>query len=931
MGGLSARMWALRAALRLARRDAWRNKGRSALIAIMVALPVLAASTVSVLYRSEDRDPQDIVQLTLGDQAQASLSVGLGAAIEQSPDGQDMGSTASEPSTRPKELTLEEFQNQAQALISDRDQIIVSKYSFSNRGIRFNDGLLNANVRELDYAASGLGGLIIQVTGRAPKQDGEVVVSQKLAKYRGIKDGDQLTFAASRESKPKTLDVVGVVRGLSLIGESTVIGPVGSLIPTDKASVASGYVEQNLLVVGPDPVTWDQVLDLNQIGSTVLSRSVVKDPPSADRIPYREGDYGDSGLGTAIGIGAVVIGLVLLQIALLAGPAIAVGARRNQRSLAIMVSAGAEQRHLRAVVLATTGVIGLVSCLVAAALGGALGAVAVLVLRSRFDQQFVRVDLRPLDLLGFALVGGLTALAAALIPARQASRLDVVAALTGRRGQAPPRLRVPLVGLVVAVAGVGLAYFGSQQRQALVTVAGLAMTEIGLVAAAGAIVALAARLAVRLPFAPRFALRDAARQRGRTAPAVAAVLAAIAGGTAALTYISSQSLHDEQTYTPMAALGVVMVSGDEDAVPSDFEAIQGALRRTLPITQVAAYYGPPHGNDGSGTYLGLTPPPQNLCPLSDGTMKALSSEAEMARIQRTDPRCMDAQQEFATMSFQGNDMFDDGTALTIVTGTDDPADTNALKSGKVLVSDPLMMWPDGTVHVEVDRESATTDSEESDDPPATITLPARLSTRTPKLNSPVYPLSAAKALGVTVKPSGLFATTSRMPTSAEEDKAAAAVADTAGGGYLSVERGYQDNYAIGLLALVVASAIVTLGGTFTAVGLAAAEGRADVATLAAVGASPGVRRRLAASQAGVIAGLGGVLGVASGIMAGWILVRLQQNELGVNSIAPTDERWSLELPWTYLLATGLGVPMLAVLIGFLSTRSRLPLVRRLGQ
>jgi putative ABC transport system permease protein len=172
-----------------------------------------------------------------------------------------------------------------------------------------------------------------------------------------------------------------------------------------------------------------------------------------------------------------------------------------------------------------------------------------------------------------------------------------------------------------------------------------------------------------------------------------------------------------------------------------------------------------------------------------------------------------------------------------------------------------------------------------------------------------------------------------MPTSAEEDQALAAVQETANV-YLQLERGYQNDYAIGLLALVVAAGIVTLGGTFTAVGLAAAEGRADVATLAAVGASPGVRRRLAASQAGVIAGLGGVLGVASGVLAGWMLVRMQVDQVGGSvtyGSVPLGDRWSLDLPWSYLLITGFGMPLLAVLIGFLTTRSRLPLVRRLGQ
>ncbi len=933
MGGLMARIWALRAALRLARRDAWRNKGRSALIAVMIALPVLAASTVSVIYRSDEKDPQDYVQMTLGDQAQASLSFGSGEAIEQSPDGQDWTSV-SQVDGDSKPPTLEQFRDQAEGMISTRDRVVVNRLVYANRGIRFRDRLLSTRIREFDYAATGVGGVISQVSGRPPKQDGEVVVSQELFEDKGIRVGDRLTFTASRESEPKALEVVGVVRGPSMIGKPWLIGPVGSLLPSNMSTGNSRWeglsVEESLLVVGPDPVTWDQVLDLNQIGVAVLSRSVVENPPPADRVPFRGFDYG-GGLGSTstIGIAVVVIGLVLLQIALLAGPAIAVGARRNQRSLAIMVSAGAEKRHLRAVVLATNGVIGLVSSLIAAVAGAGLGAVTVLVLRERFGQQFVRVDIHLLDLLGLALVGGLTALAAALIPARQAARLDVVAALTGRRGQVPPRLRVPLAGLLVATIGVVLAYLGSEKRHELVTVAGLALTEIGLVAAAGAIVALAARLAVRLPFAPRFALRDAARQRGRTAPAVAAVLAAIAGGTTALTYLSSERLHDEHAYTPSSAHGVVTVTGQEDFTTADLGAVEAALHQSMPIGEVAAYYALKPPKDDTEIYLSLKRSLQNQCPLE--SQQTELSQAVIERLRNTDPRCKIFSDEPGTLRFSDNNPFDDGTALAMLTGTVVPADADALKSGRVLVFDPLQMWPDGTVRVEVHQEPAIGDSESAT---TTVTLPARLSTRTPKLFDPVYPISAAKALGVSLRPGGLFASTSRMPTPAEEDRALAAVRDTADAN-LSVERGYQGNSsAIVLLALVVAAGIVTLGGTFTAVGLAAAEGRADVATLAAVGASPGVRRRLAASQAGVIAGLGGILGVASGVLAGWILVRMQQNQVNgitYNSSGELGGRWSLDLPWTYLLVFGLGVPLLAVLIGFLTTRSRLPLVRRLGQ
>jgi putative ABC transport system permease protein len=155
---------------------------------------------------------------------------------------------------------------------------------------------------------------------------------------------------------------------------------------------------------------------------------------------------------------------------------------------------------------------------------------------------------------------------------------------------------------------------------------------------------------------------------------------------------------------------------------------------------------------------------------------------------------------------------------------------------------------------------------------------------------------------------------------------------------IQVERGYQGQIPVGLLALVIATTVIALGGTFTAVGLAAAEGKTDVATLAAIGASPAVRRRLASAHAAVITLLGSGLGLLTGLLAGWALVRLHQRPdrpsppggLPAYMVRYFDG-WPFTIPWSTVALVVLGVPLLATGIGFLTTRSRLPLVRRVGQ
>ena len=100
-------MGALRAAVRVARRDAWRNRGRSALIGTMIALPVLAASTLSVVYRTDQLEARDIVAVNLGDEAQARITYTAGTQVEQSPDGQSAmsdGTSVTGPPTSEAEV-----------------------------------------------------------------------------------------------------------------------------------------------------------------------------------------------------------------------------------------------------------------------------------------------------------------------------------------------------------------------------------------------------------------------------------------------------------------------------------------------------------------------------------------------------------------------------------------------------------------------------------------------------------------------------------------------------------------------------------------------------------------------------------------------------------------------------------------------------------
>src|SRR5262249_55050165 len=133
--------------------------------------------------------------------------------------------------------------------------------------------------------------------------------------------------------------------------------------------------------------------------------------------------------------------------------------------------------------------------------------------------------------------------------------------------------------------------------------------------------------------------------------------------------------------------------------------------------------------------------------------------------------------------------------------------------------------------------------------------------------------ATAHSLGLSARPLAALITTSREPTVAEQDRLQAAL----GRAYdVVVEPRPQPNTA-SLVVLAAVAAVITLAAAASAPGLAAADGRADLATLAAVGAAPRLRRALSLSQSGVIAGLGSLVGTAAGLGASMaVLAALNQ-------------------------------------------------------
>ncbi|NYE00381.1 putative ABC transport system permease protein [Kineosphaera limosa] len=145
---------------------------------------------------------------------------------------------------------------------------------------------------------------------------------------------------------------------------------------------------------------------------------------------------------------------------------------------------------------------------------------------------------------------------------------------------------------------------------------------------------------------------------------------------------------------------------------------------------------------------------------------------------------------------------------------------------------------------------------------------------------------------------------------------------------IPVERGYQSPLRAWLFVAFLSVALLTLLATSTTTALSMGEARRDLATLAAVGAPAGVRRRLAAAQAGMLALIGTVLGLVVGSVPGalWAWAVTHRPAYSSSQVGPGF----VVVPWLLFAAALVLVPLLAAALSALFVKGRPDLTRRLA-
>jgi len=875
--------------LRIARRTTRRSLGRTLLVAALIGLPVLGATWIGIIEKSSSPTGEVLAGVLIG-RADARLDVSPYRAFGKMDDRPRAEMAEQMPAPGAEEMVRDPYTFDPRPLLPAGTQVARALTEIGGVDIRGPQSTSSVRLVTGDGRSELTKGTFRLDGGSMPAKTDEVAVSPSLAEYLGIRDGDTVRPGSKLvTSAEKVFTVVGIARTLNGPGARTIFAMPDSSLAKPDRSVFAHY-----LVDLPDSAQPDALSDqLNGQGMTLLPRANIVDPPPS---PY---DYSSTDAG-ASAVMALIIGFGILEIVLLAGTAFAVGARRQTRELGLITAAGGTPRDVRRVVLLQ----GLFAGVVGAG-GGVLLAFGLTLAGKPWWERmnstlFTAWQIPWLNIVVIALLGLFAGLAAAVIPAISAGRQAPLAALAGRFTVTTGKTRIRRPALVLLVLGIACTILGSSliatafaeakrvpieegMYQPSVTPTGpIALVLIGITSVIAALVwmlpslvAKVAGIARMLPLSGRLALRDAARHRHRTGPATAAIMMAVAATAAVAFAISNSIAADAEDYTPAAPEGYGTVrfgAGSPDSPPYAPITVQkvSGLLPTRHTYEFGVINLPSAKSNGSYTPALMTVPP----PGTEGVINA--------HLMVVDPEYVARFEGFG------------------------PKAAAELRAGKIVLPQQKLLA--GSI-IKLSRDDDYEAKSAFSHPATFVSTPPDVGQlRTAALIS----TEAARKLGNIQVLEAQYELT-RAPTGDE----LAAVSRLLGHDEaLQIERGYESPARLWLIGLLGAATVVTLLGVAISVSLSAAEGRADLATLAAVGAPPRRRRNLAAAQAWVLGQLGCLLGVGVGALYGYTAHAAFGSP-------------HFMVPWQEIGGIIVAVPLFAGLLAWLLTRSRLPMVSRM--
>lgn len=929
--GIRAHARRSRVAVRLAQRQVRRTWASSLLIVALVALPIAAMAGAAVYVASLLATPQERVTAELGRMQAWVQAVGVpDAGMWQNPEdpwwnGYPFDSDGN-PTTPEGEVATDPFD----ALPAGTETIAVSTGTVR---METATGVGRINALAGDIADPRFEGRYWVTDGRAPRNDREVLVTASALGRFGVTLGGEVHSLDTDED----YTVVGTFRSAGYDGAGDAI----AFADADTLGTTTWFLPAHAL-------SWADVQELNDGGVVAFSREVVLDPPPFEQPDGTTGSTREQqnvtamlSLLAALGVGGVAAAYVVVM---LAGAAFAVSARRQQRSLAIAASVGADAKDLRRVIRLQGATLGLVGGAVGILLGVALAALVFWIASMTPQTPFAGFHV-PWWVLVLILVFAVgVGTASALMPARTVAKTDALSALRGVRKPQTVRASRPIWGSIMLIVGVAITVLSGIAAAAVTAagttaiawdsplrwlptvgiIAGPIIAQLGIILSGRWLLHLASGAMSHGGVSARVASRDAVANASRTVPAFAAIGATVFVGVFAAAFGSMATGQTARNWTYEAPVGGVWVQAyptkaegvDPAAVAGGVAAARkiltdaGATATTTASQQQTRYYespeevpagtfvavalrneddllGPAEGYGFSGQYGD----PRNNIIVTDAAGVELSTGLTLTSAQR--------------------DTLDDGGALAF--------DDRYVTDGEITVASWTQeQWIFGGAPSNIFR-----DDPDVVDPQWKKSLPATV------VSSPIapYPVviapATARELGLEVVPvrvDGDFP----GPVGVAELDAMRGEAEVAGTEDVDLWVTQQDappGTAAWLVPLLAAVSVLVLGASAVALGLARFERRPDDATLAALGGTASVRRRIGFWQGPLIAGFGTFAGAVAGILPAigfWLSSRG----------APQGELSLADIPWLLLVVLAVALPLGIALVSWLIPPRKPDLTRR---
>jgi putative ABC transport system permease protein len=681
------------------------------------------------------------------------------------------------------------------------------------------------------------GPMLALVQGRYPSGAGQVAVTRGVAQNLQVHVGSVLSLPGHHQR------VTGIVENPGDLEDQFALVPLA----------AAGPAQEITVLLDASPAAFSAFRDTFH-----------------GQLAWQARGANTQGAVAAGALGAITVLMVLVS--LVAAAAFAVIAARRQRQFGMLSAIGATRKQLRMAMVATGALVGIIAAVVGAVIGLAAWFAAAPHLEAFAGHRIDRFAV-PLYLVVLAmLLAILTAAGAAWWPARAASRVPVVNALSARPLKPRPARRTAIVAVLLIVLAVACLALANQASGPLIIFGALAMA-LGVSCISPLCIRVLTAAGRRAPVAVRLALRDLARYQARSAAALAAI---------------------------SLALGIAV------AIMISLAATTNAANAgNLPDNQMQIWIGQPGDNQ-------LVPirAPAELSALAAAVHRIARSLDGAAVIP------LDMPVNPASKPQPGGQQ----PVVSLNAPVDQAAGRNGVyRSVALYVATPAVLHLLGINPATIDPATNVLTVQAGGQNVLTTITTITDATNVQRIHVPDYgsePTSLITVIGLrhehwTQIQSGWMVESAR-PLQAAQIGAAREAAAKAG---LVIEsRNTQALLATIRTVATAAGALIALGVLAMTVGLIRAEAAGDVRTLTAIGAVRTTRRTLTATTAGTLALLGALTGSGAAYLA---LAAGHRSDLSVLSQVPVLD----------LAITIVGVPVAAALAGWVLAGRR-PLVTR---